>query len=68
VSAGEIAVRAVVAIGLMLVIAALVYAVSGGHILLFPLLLVLAFPLVALFRRPPPPPTPPQSPPRISMN
>jgi hypothetical protein len=37
----------------MLAVAALAYALSKGHVFLFPFVLILGVPLVALFRRPP---------------
>jgi hypothetical protein len=44
----------------MLVVAAIVYALSSGHIYFFPFLLILGVPLATLIRRPPPgPPSPP---------
>ncbi len=64
--------RVVAALGLMLLVAALAYAVSNGRFFLFPFLLLVGFPMAAVFRgrRPPPPdsgePLPP--PPRISLN
>jgi hypothetical protein len=72
-SAASVAVRVVAAIGLMLVAAALVYAVSNGRLFLFPFLLIIGFPMAAVFRprRPPLPPSdgPPAQPPtRISLN
>lgn len=48
-TAGAIAVRVIAAIGLMLVVAALVYAVSNGRVFLFPFLLLLGFPMAAVF-------------------
>lgn len=65
------AVRAVAAFGLMLLVAALVYAISNGRLFLFPFLLLVGFPMAAVFRsrRPPPPPHDPlPPPPRISLN
>jgi hypothetical protein len=67
----EVAVRAIVALGLTVVLAALVYALSSGRVFLFPFLLILGLPMVALLRkRPPPPPPPrlPQPPTRMSLN
>lgn len=67
----SVAVRMIAATGLMLLIAALVYAVSNGRVFLFPFLLLLGVPMAAVFRRrnePPPPGSPPGSPPRISSN
>jgi hypothetical protein len=64
-----VAVRIIVAIGLTLLVATLVYALTSGHVYLFPFLLILGFPMVTLFRpRRPPPPRPPQPPPRMSLN
>ncbi len=40
----------------MLLAAAIVYALSSGHILFFPFLLILGAPLAALLRKPPPGP------------
>jgi hypothetical protein len=37
----------------MLAVAAIVYALSHGHIFLFPFVLILGVPLAALLRRPP---------------
>jgi hypothetical protein len=37
----------------MLVAAAIVYALSSGHILFFPFLLILGVPLATLLRKPP---------------
>jgi len=51
--------RVALAALLMLVAAAIVYAISSGHILFFPFLLVLGAPLALAFRRPPRPPLPP---------
>jgi hypothetical protein len=69
VTPNQIAVRVIAAVGLMLVIAALVYALSSGHVFLFPFLLILGFPMAVIFRRrPPPPPRPPAPPPRMSLN
>ncbi|HEU5480444.1 MAG TPA: hypothetical protein VFU90_11450 [Candidatus Tumulicola sp.] len=65
-TAGTIAVRVIAAIGLMLVVAALVYAVSNGRVFLFPFLLLLGFPMAAVFRRRSG--GPPGPPPRISLN
>lgn len=57
-----VAVRVVAAVGLMLVVAALIYAVSNGRVFLFPFLLLLGFPMAAVFRRRnDPPPGPPPS-------
>jgi hypothetical protein len=69
-SVNEVAVRAIVALGLALVVAALIYALSSGRVFLFPFLLILAFPMIALFRKRPPPPPPrlPQPPNRMSLN
>ena len=71
-SASSLAVRIVAAIGLMLVVAALVYAVSAGRLFLFPFLLLIGFPMAAIFRprRAPLPLTkpPPKPPTRISLN
>jgi hypothetical protein len=66
----QVAVRAAAAMGIALIIAALGLAITNGRFFLFPFLLILGFPLAALFvRRPPsPPPNPPQNPPRISLN
>jgi hypothetical protein len=52
------------------VIAALVYALTSGHVFLFPFLLILGVPMLTIFRRRPPPPPPnlPPLPPRISQN
>ncbi len=61
--------RVVAALTLALVIAALVYALTSGHVFLFPFLLIVGFPALMLFRKPPrQPPSPPQTPPRISLN
>lgn len=66
------AVRIVAALGLALLLAALVYAATNGRLFLFPFLVLVGFPMAAVFRtrRPPPPPSgealPP--PPRISLN
>jgi hypothetical protein len=65
-TAGTIAVRVVAAIGLMLIVAALIYALSNGRVFLFPFLLLLGFPMAAVFRRRPA--APPGPPPRISLN
>ena len=71
-NAASTAVRVVAALGLMLLVAALVYAISNGRLFLFPFLLLVGFPMAAVFRprRPPPPPLdeslPP--PPRPSLN
>ncbi|HZY96731.1 MAG TPA: hypothetical protein VFE35_06490 [Candidatus Cybelea sp.] len=44
----------------MLVVAAIVYALSSGHVYFFPFLLILGVPLGALLRKPPAgPPSPP---------
>ncbi|HKU82180.1 MAG TPA: hypothetical protein VJP76_08430 [Candidatus Tumulicola sp.] len=67
-SGAPVAVRVVAAVGLMLVVAALVYAVSNGRLFLFPFLLLLGFPMAAVFRRRNDPPGPPGPPPRISLN
>lgn len=66
-----VAVRLVAAIGLMLLVAALVYAVSSGRVFLFPFLLLLGVPMAAVFRRrndPQPPGAPPGSSPPMSFN
>jgi hypothetical protein len=75
VNASSVAVRVVAAIGLMLVLAALVYAVSNGRLFLFPFLLIIGFPMAAVFRprRPtpsslPPSDEPPKPPSRMSLN
>ena len=62
--------RVVIALALAAVVAALVYALTSGHVFLFPFLLIVGFPMIALFRRPPrqPPPRPPFPPARISPN
>ena len=66
------AVRVVAALGLVAIVAALVYAIADGRVFLFPFLLLVGFPMAAVFRtrRPPLPdsgePVPP--PPRISLN
>ena len=44
------AVRVVAALGLMLLVAALVYAISNGRFFLFPFLLLVGFPMAAVFR------------------
>jgi len=71
-NAASAAVRVVAALGLMLIVAALVYAVSNGRLFLFPFLLLVGFPMAAVFRaRRPPPPPPGESlppPPRPSLN
>ena len=70
-NAPGIGVRVVAAVGLMLVVAALVYAASNGRLFMFPFLLLVGFPMAAVFRRrrPPAPPNPPlPPPPRISLN
>ena len=72
--ATSIAVRIVAAIGLMLVVAALAYAISNGRLFMFPFLLLVGFPMAAVFRSrraqlPPPIDPPPQPPPsRMSLN
>lgn len=68
-----VAVRIVAAIGIGLVIAALVYALTSGRVFLFPFLLLLGFPMAAVFRphRPILPsgdPTAPKPRGRISLN
>jgi hypothetical protein len=73
VSRASVAVRVVAAIGLMLVVAALAYSISNGRLFMFPFLLIVGFPMAAVFRprRPPlsprgaPPPEPPS---RMSLN
>jgi hypothetical protein len=76
-SSASTGVRVVAAIGLMLLAAALVYAVTQGRLFLFPFLLLVGFPMAAVFRPrrgPPsaqelsPPPESPPPPPRISLN
>ena len=67
------AVRAVAALGVMVLVAALVYAVSSGRLFLFPFLLLIGFPMAAVFRgrraaAPPPSGEPLPPPPRISLN
>jgi hypothetical protein len=47
-------VRVVVAFGVMLAAAALAYALSRGHVLFFPFLLILGAPMALFFRRTPP--------------
>jgi hypothetical protein len=68
-----VSVRIVAAIGIGLVFGALVYALTSGHVFLFPFLLLLGFPMAAVFRPRRPvlpsgdPPAPePRS--RISLN
>ena len=68
----SVAVRVVAAMGLMAIVAALVYAIADGRVFMFPFLLLVGFPMAAVFRRrasssaglrrsaPPPP--------RISLN
>jgi uncharacterized membrane protein len=57
-----IAIRIAAAAGIMLVVAAIAYALSSGHVFLFPFLLILGFPMTNVFRkRPPPPPSRPPS-------
>jgi hypothetical protein len=74
VGATSIAVRIVAAIGLMLVVAGLAYAISNGRLFMFPFLLLVGFPMAAIFRPrraplPPPVDPPPQPPPsRMSLN
>jgi len=74
VNATSVAVRVVAAIGLMLVVAALVYAISNGRLFLFPFLLLIGFPMAAVFRPRRPPLQPPDEPPaakppsRMSLN
>lgn len=63
-----VAVRVVAAVGLMLVVAALVYAVSNGRVFLFPFLLLLGFPMAAVFRRRNDPPAGPPPGSRPSLN
>jgi len=63
----------VAAIGLMLVVAALVYSISNGRLFMFPFLLLLGFPMAAVFRPrraplPPPADPPPEPPSRMSLN
>jgi hypothetical protein len=70
-NAASAPVRVVAALGLVLLVAALVYAISNGRLFLFPFLLLVGFPMAAVFRvRRPPPPSgeslPP--PPRPSLN
>jgi hypothetical protein len=75
-NAGSVAVRVVAAIGLALIVAALVYAVSNGRLFMFPFLLLVGFPMAAVFRprrRPRLPELPPPDeslppPPRMSLN
>lgn len=79
-TAASVAVRVVAALGLMLLVAALAYAVSNGRLFMFPFLLLVGFPMAWVLRprRPlaPPPndalPPPPDDkrppPPRISLN
>jgi hypothetical protein len=74
-NAGSVAVRVVAAIGLALIVAGLVYAVSNGRLFMFPFLLLVGFPMAAVFRprRAPPPQLPPPDerlppPPRMSLN
>ncbi len=66
------AVRVVAALGLMAIVAALVYAIADGRVFLFPFLLLVGFPMAAVFRRrrlpPPDCDDPLQPPPRISLN
>jgi hypothetical protein len=54
----------------MLVVAAIAYAISNGRTFLFPFLLILGFPMAAIFRRrsPPPPPSGNDPPSRMSLN
>ena len=52
-----IGVRVAVAALLMLLAAAVVYALSRGHVFFFPFLLILGAPLAIAFRRPPRPPS-----------
>jgi hypothetical protein len=59
-----VAVRIVAGIGLMLIVGASAYAVSNGRVFLLPFLLLLGFPMAAIFRRR----EPPSDPPRISLN
>jgi hypothetical protein len=70
VSATGVALRITAAIGLMLVVAAIAYAISNGRTFLFPFLLILGFPMAAIFRRrsPPPPPSGNDPPSRMSLN
>jgi hypothetical protein len=69
-NAASAGVRVVAALGLMLLVAALVYAISNGRLFLFPFLLLVGFPMAAVFRtrRPPPPGESLPPPPRISLN
>lgn len=68
-SGPSIAVRVVAAIGLLLLVVALVYAVSNGRVFLFPFLLLLGVPMAAVFRRRNgPPPAPPSGSAHISLN
>jgi len=69
-SGQSVAVRVVAAIGLALLVAALAYAVSNGRLFLFPFLLIVGFPMIAVFRprRPPPPDNRLPPPPRMSLN
>ncbi|MGA8532721.1 MAG: hypothetical protein WB615_01290 [Candidatus Tumulicola sp.] len=69
----SVAVRVVAAIGLTLVVFALAFAVSNGRLFLLPFLLIVGFPMAAVFRprRPPlPPPSDGPSNPssRMSLN
>ena len=41
----EIAVRVIAAIGVAVVVAALIYALSSGHVFVLPFLLILGFPM-----------------------
>jgi hypothetical protein len=54
IDAVSVVLRILAATALMLAIAAIVFALSRGHVLFFPFLLILGVPLLALFKIRPP--------------
>jgi hypothetical protein len=76
-SANQIAVRVIAAIGLAAIVAAVVYSLTSGHVFVLPFLLILGFPMGRLLGKRLPPAgsslqqydrRDPPEPPRPSLN